>query len=114
MRAPDAFRWRHVVSGRRPAEPCPLKPGGPGGDRSLGLKGVVRVSELAVGGEKGGIACKRLVQQIDSCPQILRANRAKTGVKNQVFGPAVELECGDVTGRAFLDRVLLARGQLGL
>jgi hypothetical protein len=69
----------------------------------------VRIGELAVRGEKRAIPRQRLVQQLDSFPQILRANRAKTGIDNEVFGPAVEFECRDVYGRSFLDCILLAR-----
>ena len=49
------------------------------------VKGIVREGELALRGEEGGIARKSLVEQIDSFPQILRANRAKTGVENEVL-----------------------------
>src|SRR5205823_9509480 len=67
------------------------------------IKVVVRIGELAVRGEKRRIAYEGLVQQIDSILQILRAHRAKAGVENEVFGPAIEFECRDVCGGAFFD-----------
>ena len=59
-------------------------------------------------GEEGGIARKRLIQQIDFFALILRANRAEAEIENEVLGPAVKFECRDVCGRAFLDGILLA------
>ena len=78
------------------------------------IKVVVRIGELAVRGEKRRIAYEGLVQQIDSILQILRAHRAKAGVENEVFGPAIEFECRDVCGGAFFDCTFFGRRQFCL
>ena len=58
---------------------------------------IVRVCELTLRCEEGGIAGQRLIEQIDSGFQVFRADRTETSVQDEVLRPAVELECGDVT-----------------
>ncbi len=78
------------------------------------VKRIVRVNELDLSGKEGGIAHQRLIEQINSLPQVLRANRTKAGVENEVSCPTVEFEGADVRGRALLNRILLRGRELRL
>ena len=75
---------------------------------------VVRIGELVLCGEKGGIACQSLVEQIDPGAQVLRGYCAEAGVKNEVLGPAVEFKSTHVCGRTLLNRALLGGRELRL
>src|SRR5207248_8382452 len=75
---------------------------------------VMRVGEQALRGEEGRIAGKGLVEQINCLEQVLPAYGTEARGKNEIFRPAVEIECCYVRGWSLLDRTLLTRGQLSL
>jgi hypothetical protein len=79
-----------------------------------GIKLVMRVGELALSCEKGGIACKRLVKQIDPCAQVLCKNRTEAYVKNEILRTAIEFKSSDICGWALLDRTFLGGRELRL
>src|ERR1700736_6714804 len=79
-----------------------------------GIKLVMRVGELALRCEKGGIACKRLVKQIDPCAHVLCKNRTEAYVKNEILRTAIEFKSSDVRRRALFDRTFLRGGELRL
>ena len=78
------------------------------------IRRIVRKGELTVRGEERGIARQRLVEQIDSLAQVLRADSTKAGVKNEVLRPAIKFKSGDVVRRALLDRTFLRRREFRL
>src|SRR5213080_4252540 len=69
--------------------------------------------ELAVGGKEGGVTRQGLIEQVDPGVKILRRRCAEGGIKNQVFGPAIEFKSADISSGALLNRTFLRRREPG-